>query len=302
MPANIEVQGVGSVPFEDRYMKLVREMPRSWPLEALKTQAILARTYAYKWIRDGRGAICTNQNCQVYKHSDDPNSQDQYDQRWFQAVAQTRGMVIQQNNYPIGAYYASTSGGISQQSGQVWSVNLPYLKIAEDCDGGWPNNCYETRGGSGMNSPWFHKPWGDRDGKTENSTGTNCSTCNPWMTKGEMIDLFVTAELYGWWQGRSATERNASAEYARIKPLASGGMSTAEMQAALSAKGIDPLNSFSVVDTLQNKPIGQTSSVRAIGGNRGVLSVSATNFKAAVNLRSPGTIHIRSTLFDIIRP
>jgi peptidoglycan hydrolase-like amidase len=294
MPETIEVSGVGSVPFEDRYLKLVREMPRSWPMEALKAQAILARTYAVKWINDGRGAICTTQSCQVYKHSDNPDSQDVYDQRWFQAVRETRGVILAQNNAPIGAYYAASNGGISQQSGQVWSTNLPYLKVAEDCDGSWPNNCYELRGGAGMRSPWFHKPWGDRTGKTESSTGNNCQTCNPWLTKAEITDLFNAALLYQA-NGNSTNGQN-------ISPVASGGMSPEEVNNQLRNKGVEPIADFGGIDVYHDKPVGQTASVRIWGGNRGSVIIPANAVFAVVNLRAPGSIFLNSKLFDVIYP
>ncbi len=296
MPATIEVQGVGAVPFEDRYLKLVREMPRSWPMEALKTQAILARTYAYKWIRDNRGAICTTQTCQVYKHSDNPDSTDVYDVRWFQAVAATRGVVVTQNDYPIGAYYASTNGGISQQSGQVWNTNLPYLKIAEDCDGGWPNNCYETRGGTGLRSPWFHKAWGDRYGRAETSTGTNCPTCNPWLKKSEVVDLANAALLYQKTNSTSGTVNGVSYN------LAVNGSSPQQVIDALQAAGETPLGDFAAIQVYQNKPIGQSDRVQFVGGPRVSTTITATAMRASINLRAPGTIFLNSKLFDVVRP
>ncbi len=42
---NITVDGVGSIPFEDQYLQGIYEMPSSWHLSALKTQAIAARTF-----------------------------------------------------------------------------------------------------------------------------------------------------------------------------------------------------------------------------------------------------------------
>lgn len=296
MPATIEVQGVGTVPFEDRYLKLVREMPRSWPEEALKAQAILVRTYAYKWMRDGRGAICTTQACQVYKHSDNPNSTDQWDLAWFAAVKATEGMVVMQSGYPVGTYYAASSGGISQQSGQVWSTNLPYLKIAEDCNGTWPKNCYERRGGPGMQSPWFFKPWGDRTGKSETSTGNNCNGCNPWLTKAEMVDLFNAALLYQKMGSASGVAGGVSYD------LALSGSSAATIVAALQAVGEQPIGDFAAIEVYQDKGIGQTSQVQVMGGPRTVTNLTGKNMRAVVNLRAPGTVMLNSTLFDVIVP
>ena len=285
VPSTINVQGYGNMSFEDMYMIGIHEMPRSWSLEALKAQAILARTYAAKWLNDNPGgAICTTQSCQVY-HNDQPGSSNVYDQRWYQAVNETRGIIITQNGSPIGAYYSSVAGGITQQSGQVWYNNLPYLKIAEDCNGSWPKNCYDAI------SPWFHKPWGDRYGRAETSTGTNCPTCNPWLTKEEMMDLLNTALYY-------EQHNNSFSGDGRIATVASGGYSYDEMRSKVD----NPITDFGGLDVYHNKGVGQTVTLRVWGGNRGSVNINAASVYAAVNVRAPGTIFLNSKLFDVIYP
>ncbi len=60
----IKVTGAGDIDFEGKYLLGIAEMPSSWPQEALKAQAVAARTYAYRYKTEGK-EICTNEACQV---------------------------------------------------------------------------------------------------------------------------------------------------------------------------------------------------------------------------------------------
>jgi SpoIID/LytB domain protein len=87
------------------------EMPGSWPLEAVKAQAVAARSYA--WPRIGRpgdydiGASSASQNYKGYLH-EYPNSN--------RAVAETAGQVIMFNGNVVAAYYHSSAGGYTENS------------------------------------------------------------------------------------------------------------------------------------------------------------------------------------------
>jgi len=72
--------------FEGRYLMGIAEMPSSWHKEALKAQAVAARTYAYRYKESGQ-AICTTQACQVFSQS----KADSSPADWRQAVEETRG-------------------------------------------------------------------------------------------------------------------------------------------------------------------------------------------------------------------
>lgn len=69
VPATIGVTGVGRVAFEENYLLGIYEVPESWGdnggLEALKAQAVAARTYALNYTNNGAGNICTTEACQV---------------------------------------------------------------------------------------------------------------------------------------------------------------------------------------------------------------------------------------------
>src|SRR3972149_7592104 len=60
---SIKVAGFGEMDFETAYLYGIAEMPSSWNLEALKAQAVAARTYAYRYKTAGT-TICTTESCQ----------------------------------------------------------------------------------------------------------------------------------------------------------------------------------------------------------------------------------------------
>jgi len=107
------------------------EMPSSWPMEALKTQALAARTYALSHLgqfsKEGFDVMPTVIS-QVYggAESETPNTN--------KAVDDTKGQVITYNNKLINAYYFSSSGGITENGKEVWGTDLPYLKSVNDFD------------------------------------------------------------------------------------------------------------------------------------------------------------------------
>lgn len=105
------------------------EMPASWPLEALKVQAIAARSYAISYIdRSYRSPydVVDNQNSQV--HSGISGERESTNR----AVEETRGQLIYYNNSVISAFYHSTSGGSTDNSENVWRYALPYIRGVDD--------------------------------------------------------------------------------------------------------------------------------------------------------------------------
>jgi len=107
------------------------EMPASWPLEALKAQAIAARTYAYanlgKHSKDGYDLRDTTDD-QVYNGVKAETTASNT------AVCATGGVVMTYEGTPICAYFHSASGGITETSENVWGRPLPYLRAVMDYD------------------------------------------------------------------------------------------------------------------------------------------------------------------------
>ncbi len=108
------------------------EMPASFNIEALKSQAIAARTYALNKINNNQTVTDTTKD-QVYKDNNQLKSlwgegYDKYYQKVKQAVSETEGLVLTYDNKLISAVYHSTSNGFTENAEDVWGNSVPYLK------------------------------------------------------------------------------------------------------------------------------------------------------------------------------
>src|SRR3989344_975965 len=121
---NITVDGIGTYSIED-YTKRIYEMPADWPMEALKAQAIAARSYALAYTGNGGRSICATQQCQVAKAEEKGG-------RWNEAVDATRGWVMVQGGTPVKAWYSSTHGGYILKSGEIGWADTSWTKHAVD--------------------------------------------------------------------------------------------------------------------------------------------------------------------------
>ena len=121
---------INVVPLED-YVKgvLPYEMSPSWPLEALKAQAVCARTYALlqsKHYASYRFDVCTTTDCQVYRGANQANGLTD------RAVEETAGVLASYGGKLAETCYYSSNGGASESSENVWSYPQPYLVGKED--------------------------------------------------------------------------------------------------------------------------------------------------------------------------
>lgn len=108
------------------------EMPASFNMEALKAQAVIARTYTKKLINSGR-KITDDVTTQVYKSDDElkklwGNSYNAYYNKIKNAVLITRDKYVTYNGELIDAVYHSTSNGFTEDASFVWGNSVPYLK------------------------------------------------------------------------------------------------------------------------------------------------------------------------------
>ena len=131
---------IGELGFED-YVKGIAEVPRSWPLEALKAQVVAARTYALYSLEQGSSEgdalgydLCATQACQVYLGMG--VEAGPWGDRWVKAVEETKGQVLLHGGSPAVTFYSSTSNGRTYPNEQVFGGEpLPYLRgIVEDDD------------------------------------------------------------------------------------------------------------------------------------------------------------------------
>lgn len=116
------------------------EMSNSWPLEALKVQAVCARSYAYINIHSGKHTsyhfdVCNTTDCQAYYGAGTNSSSYQANERTDQAVDETAGKYAWYDGQVIEAFYSSSHGGASESVYNVWGSSLeqyPYLCGVED--------------------------------------------------------------------------------------------------------------------------------------------------------------------------
>jgi stage II sporulation protein D len=100
--------------------------PEAFPqIEALKAQAVAARTYALAHLGDysARGFdLCATAACQVYRGADSEHPLTD------RALEETSGIVATWHGRPINAYYTSTCGGHTEDGSLIFDDDAPYLK------------------------------------------------------------------------------------------------------------------------------------------------------------------------------
>ncbi|MEO1298724.1 MAG: SpoIID/LytB domain-containing protein [Cyanobacteria bacterium J06636_16] len=111
------------------------EMSAGWPIEALKAQAVAARSYALYHRQHGRNLdydVNSTTASQVYDGVEDEAQSTQI------AVESTRDQVLTYDGQIIEAVFHSSSGGHTENVEDVWSKPLPYLRGVQDFDAGAP--------------------------------------------------------------------------------------------------------------------------------------------------------------------
>lgn len=107
------------------YSVVPSEMPPSWHEEALKAQAVAARSYLLTRVgihsKSGYD-LCDTTHCQAYNGAKSENA------RTTEAVKATENIIAYYDNKPINAVFSSSSGGITDNSENSWSSGVPYLK------------------------------------------------------------------------------------------------------------------------------------------------------------------------------
>lgn len=115
----------------DDYLRSVvpEEMPTDWPAEALKAQSVAARSFSLA--SRGRHAsegydLCTTTHCQLYTGTAAEKTAS------TAAVRATRGEVLTYGGKPIEALFHTDSGGMTENSEDVWGSHVPYLRAVRD--------------------------------------------------------------------------------------------------------------------------------------------------------------------------
>lgn len=272
---NITVSGYGTVDLET-YVKRIYEMPGSWGdeggMEALKAQAVAARSYGLAYTGNGSRPICATEACQVYKPANKGG-------KWEEAVNATSGWVLVASGQPFSAWYASTSGGY-QESYAAQGYSTPGFWDTKNGRSGWTSEAYEKL----ADSPWFYKGW------YRSRSGDGCGRDHPWLTAEEMADI-----LNAW----AVLVKSGQADD-RVMPSGPcwGGnpysISELRSRSENAGGGFGRVTGASVTYA-EN---GITASV-TFDTDKGSVAMPGTEFKKAFNLRAPGRVSLKSGLFNI---
>ena len=114
---------------------LAAEMPASFPEEALKAQAVAARTFALHQMRSDTGDAelsddpdtCAAYISEAQARDGWGENAGEYVEKIKQAVSETDGVVILYQEEPILAVFHSTSSGMTENASDVWGGSVPYL-------------------------------------------------------------------------------------------------------------------------------------------------------------------------------
>lgn len=262
----------------ETYVKHIYEIPTNWNSNALKAQAIAARSYALSVTNNGASSICPSQSCQVVK-------QEVNDGAWQAAVDATAGQVLTNGGQPIQAWFSSTAGGYTFGSGDVWGGgNKPWTRNSVDANGSvnsfadLQNNAYDKQ------SPWFYCDWGGRSAYS----GT------AWLQSGELADIVNVILLA---KADSSTQKHLS-QTDKPNPDGVDTWDASRVRSELQSRGITPFNSISSGSVNADFGSGRATTVH-ISGDAGSQDFNATDFKNYFNLRAPSNINIVGPLFNI---
>jgi SpoIID/LytB domain protein len=187
-------------------------------------------------------------------------------------------VVITYGGSPISAWYASTAGGYTLSSQEVWGSARPYAKGIKDFG---PKGAYD--GPKYGNSPWYHTFW----------NGKHCSGTFPWLTKAETADLFNAALL--------SQKSSSYNKYLSQNPACSGtaGWSKSKVISKLKSLGVKDVGSLSNI-FIGFDGRGHTSSVTFVSSKYpNGKTFSGGFFRSIFNLRSPGNLVILTSLYDV---
>jgi stage II sporulation protein D len=128
-PADKGLLVVNELPLEEYLVGLINcEISSQWPMEAIKAQAVVARSYAVYQKDARKNAMYQLESTvmdQVYDGCDIEDS------RAARGVRETAGEVLTYENKVIQAFYHSSCGGHTEASENVWGISLPYLHGVE---------------------------------------------------------------------------------------------------------------------------------------------------------------------------
>lgn len=250
------VRPVNTVPIEE-YLKGVvpNEMPASWNVEALKSQAVAARTYALSY---AGATIDDTIRYQVYGgYTWHPNS--------TKAVEETYGQVLKYNGRLISAVFSASNGGKTESNANAW--------------GGTPLAIFPIK-----DDPYDNAvPWGFTIQKTQiDLTGKNLADYAAWWNTASEADKVITNNIKTWMKANGYSGKEikiiAIPRLSLYAPLSGGRVSKGDIAIEYITKGDTNKDGTLAVRRLEFTGI-PAAKIRALIGNRVILSYLITEVK-----------------------
>jgi SpoIID/LytB domain protein len=287
IPSEIQVDGFGPRPFED-YIKGVvnREMGADIP-EALKAQAVAARSYALAYTDSGQRSICATQDCQVYSDDRRQSVNDAVDATGINSCGEGRAEVMLSDGKPIKAWFASTFGGYAHTSAEIWGGHTSWTKNFADVSGS-VNSFSELQANAwDKESKCFYTAQGSR-AEYGNSA---------WLKPSEVADIANTLlliktdppkECFLYQTDKSPPPPNTACPQ-------TDNWSADKVKSMIS----NPFNNVTDVRVTGIDFNSGTTTEIVIVENGREERFSGSEFKDRFNLRAPGNISIVGPLYNI---
>ena len=283
IPTSIDVQGYGSINFED-YIKGVvnKEMGADLP-EALKAQAIAARSFAMNESKP----ICTSQSCQVYSDARRQAANDAVDATGKNACGEGKAEFVISNGSIAKTWYASTFGGYAHTSSEIWGGSTAYTKNFADTRApvssfdSLKSNAYDNE------SACFYTAQGWRGGEYKNSA---------WLRAEEVSDIANVILLVRKDSSKKCfvyqPDKPPPAPDASKGCPATDNWSADKVKQELGAEAISTATSVEI--TGADWASGKTTEIKING-----ISFNGNEFKNYFNLRAPANIQIVGPLYNV---
>ena len=251
--------------FETEYMPRIAEMPDNFAMEALKAQAVSARTYAIWRTNYGTTYINSDECDQAF------NPNIVIKPNWQAAMAATKDQVLTRRGTVFETSYAAVHGGYSYDIG--WDTIDGSSSIAQ---------MYEAKS-TRVGSYWFYRQW-FRYGYT--ISGNDCGHTTPWLNNEEMSDI-----LNGYLRLKEV-DSDPRVIAIDIKECYSGDerYKYANPYSHQELRNIVP-NPVTQIYSVITYNSGFTDKV-SFNTNRGVVEMIGSDFKTAFGLRAPGYFRI----------
>ncbi len=271
---------ISSYDLETDYLYRLGEMPENFGTEALKAQAIAARTYVLNATNYGTNTVRGDECGQVIA--------GQKTGSWKSAVDATRGVVMKKNGSVFSSQYAAINGGWVRNG-----VNWDTVDKVGDVDGNWVSRAWDTLTQTGKVGTyyWFYKSW-YRSGYSVGSS-ISASSCNrtPWLSPQEMADIVNAASRL---QDLGATDKYADS---RIVPIYDSCHSQGSPYSYIEMKNASSSKFTKVVSATTVNGNGTTSKIIFRNEDGRVIEIEGGFFKLAFNLRAPGYLRIPQNNF-----